>query len=123
MKGSERAAGGPQEAVSSEACVKIESCDRSRRVDVIGYGEYGAQRIECGECPVAGCPQEAASYAHCVSVESRDCSRRIDGDRFGATGAREIELDNGGGFRRSLRAGGCLLAIQLQATNQKDYAD
>jgi hypothetical protein len=35
----------------------------------------------------------------------------------------EIECNEAGGFRRSFRAPGCLLAIQLQATNHRDHTD
>ena len=56
-----------------------------------------------------GFAQEAVSIAVCVIVVSRDCSCLVDGLAFGGYGARGIECGE--------RAG--LLAIQLQARNQK----
>jgi hypothetical protein len=107
--------GGPEEAVRHGARVYVEACDYSRFVDAIGLGAgvllgAGARGIECGEGPAGG-TQKAVIDGVSVLIESRDCSWLVDGLGLGGYGARGIE--------RGERAG--LLAIQLQARNQKGH--
>src|SRR5262249_33301180 len=46
---SDGAVGSAQKAVTHEVCVKVESHDRTRRIDGVGVGEYGARGIELGD--------------------------------------------------------------------------
>ena len=112
LKGSKPSRGGfAQEAVSIAVCVIVVSRDCSRPVDGLGLGGVcGARGIEGGEGTV-GRPQEAVIDGASVLIESRDCSCLVDGLGLGGYGARWIE--------RGKRAG--LLAIQLQARNQKGH--
>jgi hypothetical protein len=71
-------------------------------------------------------PQEAVKHIVCVDVVPRDRPRRVDGSGEGRSGARGIERGEGAGFRyegagfgRSVRVGGCLLSVQLQAFEKK----
>ena len=76
----EGAVGRPQEAVSHEACVNVETRDRPRRVDGLRHcgAIDGAWGIERGEGAV-GSPQEAVIHEACVKVGSRDRPGRVDG--------------------------------------------
>ena len=55
------AVGSAQKAVTHEVCVEVESCDRSRLIDGVGVGEYGASGIEFGDDAVRSA-HEAVLY-------------------------------------------------------------
>src|SRR5262249_39416748 len=55
------AVGSAQKAVTHEVCVKVETRDRTRRIDGVGVGEYGARGIELGDFTV-GSTDEAVLY-------------------------------------------------------------
>jgi hypothetical protein len=105
--------------------ITIRNCARARGIE-IGDGRAGrelcsgyADRLVA----VRASSQEAVIHVVVVKVVSRDCSRRVDGGREGAlvrACARGRVIDDGDS---ALRTRGCLLAIQLQATNQNDHTD
>jgi hypothetical protein len=73
--------GDPQEAVNVEACVRVVSRDRPRRVDAAGRGVCGARGIEGGQGTV-GDSQEAVRPVS-IYIVSRD--RCLRGDAGGVS--------------------------------------
>src|SRR5207237_10890454 len=86
----EGAAQGTHEAVKRGVRVQVESRDRARRVDALGYGPgAGAWGVERGEGAV-GRLQEAVLDEIRVSIASRDGARGVDARGKGETDGQGV---------------------------------